>query len=123
MKKLPLILSGMLISTGVMAGKPPPATCPCDFDALYDGSNPDPATSCFDQFYSSKSGSTTINNLKWQVNGASYFALVEKRSGERACRGTYLVAQSLSRKEYVACVEALTLVAEDADATLPDCGN
>lgn len=123
MKKSALILSGMLLSTGVMAGKPPPATCPCDFDALYDSSNPDAATSCFRQFSLSKSAGTEIHNLRWDVSGATYFAIVEKRQGDRSCRGTYLQAQSLSRTEYVACADALTLVADDADAALPDCNN
>lgn len=86
MKNFAIVLTGMLISTGVLADKPPKddatVICPCAFETvygLYSGS------AC-NVSYTETKGKYAEHNLTWFNNdGYSYFAGVIKGAGAYAC--------------------------------------
>lgn len=124
MNRFAFVLTGLLLSTSVLAGKPPPVQCPCDFDSLYADSIGSYTYSCFLQSYSAH-GHHKVDSLEWEVSDGSYtldlHILADQTGNERGCLDNELAITALSPKEYAACVDAVKLIADDASSTLPDC--
>lgn len=100
MKNLAIVLTGMLISSGVLADKPPKddktVICPCAFESVYDQHS---GSAC-NVSYTETKGKNAEHYLSWFNNdGYSYFAGVIKGGGSYACTTSRTMLADGSRED------------------------
>jgi len=118
MKKVAIVLIGLLLSTGALAGNPHDnVSCPCEFGTIYE----DAPAVCVVSYTVSK-GKETTHELYWldSIYGEN-FAGVIKLGNAYGCRadlypGTQneqnlALGENMSHAEYVACVAELDTIA------------
>jgi len=116
MKRVAIVLTGLLLSTGAQAGNPHAVSCPCKFADVYDGSN----ATCVNS-YTVVKGKESTNEFDWNGDLGEYFAGVIKSGNSYACVAEaaptspdpteFYFEENMTRKQYVACVTELETTA------------
>jgi len=127
MKRVAIVLTGLLLSTAALAGKPDPAVCPCNLDGYY--------SSSFNQCgltYSVTKGRFSEYVLGWYED--SPYEENYRYAAALKSRGTYGCStpetspndsgdpvELITRKQFIACVTELEAIFEDNTSATSPC--